>query len=72
VEEFAQKLDKICLKTIAKNHDYCAWWVPRVPESYLSSLFGIAQDVRNEFIGFYFGIVRAKILGVHGDQNARC
>jgi hypothetical protein len=54
-----------------KNHDYCAWWVPRAPESYLS-LFGIAQGVRNEFTGFYFGIARAKIRGVHGDQNARC
>jgi hypothetical protein len=62
VEEIAQKLDKIYSKTIAKNYDCCAWWVHRVPESYLSSLFGIAEVVRNEFVEFYFGITRAKIL----------
>jgi hypothetical protein len=63
MEDIAQNLDKICSKTIAKKYDYCAWWVHRVPESYLSSLFDIAQGVRKGFIEFCFGITRAKLLG---------
>ena len=51
------------LKNLCEKLDYCAWWVHRVPERYLSSLFSIAQVVRNEFIEFYFGITCAKILG---------